>query len=100
MAFCWDEAGAASDNSVDGTILPGTADIFILGLPVVVCKEVLVNNSINIDVLRGFDGRSNEVGFMSFGVNREGAEEFLGLVKGFLDGEGFLGPVNHRVEFF
>ena len=60
--------GAASDNSVDGAILPGMADIFILGLPVVVREELLVNDSINIDVLQGFDGRSNEVGFMSFGV--------------------------------
>ena len=91
--------GAASDNSVDGTILPGTADIFILGLPGVVCEEVLVGDSINVDMSWGFDGRSNEVRFMSFGVDREGAEEFLGLVEGFFDGEGFLDPVNCGVKF-
>ena len=60
---------------------------------------MLVNNSIDVDVSRGFDGRSDEVGFMSFGVDGEGAEEFLGLVKGFFDGEGFLDPVNCRVKF-
>ena len=79
-------------------ILPGVGDILILGFPVVVYEEVLVDNSINIDVLQGFDRRSSEVGFMSFGVNREGAEEFLGLVEGFLDGEGFLDPVDCGVE--
>ena len=76
----------------------GTTDIFILGFPVVVPKEVLVDDSINVDMSWGFDRWSDEVRFMSFGVDREGAEEFLGLVEGFFDGEGFLDPVNHEVE--
>ena len=50
------------------------ANIFILGLPVVVREEVLVGDSINVDMSQGFVGRLNEVGFMSFGVNREGTE--------------------------
>ena len=80
-------------------ILLGTADIFILSLPGVVCEEVLVGDGINVNMLRGFDGRSNEVGFMLFGVGREGAEEFLGLVEKFFDREGFPDPVNHGIKF-
>ena len=88
------------NNSVDGAVLFSAADVFILSFPIVVSEEVLVDDSINVDVPRGSDGRLNEVGFMSFGVDRKGAKEFLGLVAGFFNGEGFLGPVNHGVEFF
>ena len=96
---CWDKVRATSDDLINGAILLSTGDIFVLSFPVVVHEEVLVSDSVNIDMSWGFDGGSDEVGFMSFGVDREGAEEFLGLVKGFLDGEGFLDPVNLGVEF-
>ena len=92
--------GSASDDSVDGTILPGVGDVFIFGFPVVVSKEVLVYNGVHVGVLWGFNRGSGEARFMSLSIYGEGAEEFLGLVKGFFDGEGFLGPVDRGVELF
>ena len=61
---------------------------------------MLVDDGIHINVSLGFDRESHEVGFMSFGVGGEGTEQFLGLVKGLLDGNGFLGPVDRGVESF
>ena len=92
--------GSALDDSVDGTILPGVGDVFIFGFPVVVGKEVLVYDGIHVGVSWGFNGGSGEARFMSLSIYGEGAEEFLGLVEGFFDGEGFLGPVDRGVEFF
>ena len=37
---------------------------------------------------------------MALGVGRKGAEKFLRLVKGFLDGEGFLSPVDGGIDIF
>ena len=61
---------------------------------------MLVGDGVHVNVSRGFNGRSSEVELMSFGVGGEGTEQFLGLVKGFLDGDGFLDPVNRRVVVF
>ena len=52
-------------------------DVFVFGFPVVVGIEMLVCDGIDIGMLWGFDGGSNEVGFMPPGIGREGAEEFL-----------------------
>ena len=38
--------------------------------------------------------------FMAFGVSGEGTEQFLRLVKGFLDGDGFLGAVDRGIDVF
>ena len=54
-----------------------TNDVFILGFPIVIREEVFINNSIDVGVLWGFDGRLGKMAFMSFSVNREGAEELL-----------------------
>ena len=40
------------------------------------------------------------MGLMSFGISGEGTEQFLGLVKGFFDGNGLLGPVDRGVGVF
>ena len=85
---------------MDGLVLSGTNDVFVLGFPIIICKEMLINDSINIGVTWGFDGGSSEVRFISLSINREGAEEFLGLVKGFFDGEGSFNPVDHGIDFF
>ena len=61
---------------------------------------MLVGDSVYVNVSRGFDRGSNEVGFMAFGVGGEREEEFLGLVKGFLDGDGLVDPVNGGVDVF
>ena len=61
---------------------------------------MLVSDGVHIDVSWGFDGRSDEVGFMAFGVGGEREEEFLGLVKGFLDRNSFIDPVNGGVDIF
>ena len=61
---------------------------------------MLVNDSVNVGVTRGFDGGSGEPRFMSLSINREGAEELLGLVKGFFDGEDSFNPVDRGVDFF
>ena len=72
--------------------------VFILHLPVVVGEEVLVGDGIHINVSWGFDRRSDEVRFMAFSVGGEGTERFLGLIKGFFDGDGFLSPVDRGVD--
>ena len=59
---------------------------------------MLVNDGIHIDMLWGFDRGSYEVGLMSFGVGGEGTEQFLGLVKGFFDGDGLVDPVDGGVD--
>ena len=60
--------GSISNNPVDSAVLSSVADVFVLGLPVVVGEEVLVGDSIDINVSWGFNRGSNEVGFVSFGV--------------------------------
>ena len=92
--------GSASDDSVDGAILSGAGDVFTLRFPVVVGIEMLVNDSVHVNVSWGFDGGSGEAGFMAFGVSRKREEEFLGLVDGFLDGDGLVDPVDRGVDVF
>ena len=60
--------GSISNNPVDSAVLSSAADVFVLGLPVVVGEEVLVGDSVDINVSWGFNRGSNEVGFVSFGV--------------------------------
>ena len=91
---------STSDDPVDCPVLSGTEDIFVLHFPIIICEEMLISDGINVGVARGFDGGSNETIFMLFGVDREGAEKLLGLVKGFFDGEGPFGPVDRGVDFF
>ena len=88
------------DDSVDGAVLSGVAYVFVLSFPVVIHKEMLINDGINIGVLWGFDRWSGKARFMSLSINGERAEELLGLVEGFLDGEGSFNPVDHGVDFF
>ena len=61
---------------------------------------MLVGDSVHINVSWGSDGGSDEVGFMAFGIGGKRKEEFLGLVKGFLDGDGFVGPIDRGVDIF
>ena len=91
---------SASDDSVDGIVLSGMSDVFVLGFPIVIHEEVLVNDGINIGVSWWFDGESGEVRFVLLGVNGEGAEELLRLIEGFIDGKGPFDPVDHGVDFF
>ena len=78
--------GSTSDNPIDGAILFGSGDVFALRLPVIIGEEVLVGDSVHTYVSWGFDGGSDEVGFMAFGVGGEREEKFLRLVEGFLNG--------------
>ena len=73
---------STSDDSVDGVVLSGTAYILVLGFPVIIHEEMLINNGVNVGVLWGFDGWSGKVRLMSLSINGEGAKELLGLVKG------------------
>ena len=61
---------------------------------------MLVGDSIHIYVSWGFDGGSDEVGFVAFGIGGEREEEFLGLVERFLDGDGLVDPVDGGVDVF
>ena len=88
------------DDSVDGAVLSGTAYILVLSFPVVICKEMLIDNGVNVGVSWRFDGWSGKVRLMSLSINGEGAEELLGLVEGFLDGEGSFDPVDRGIDFF
>ena len=80
--------------------MSGAAYILVFSFPVVICKEMLINDGVNVGVLWGFDGWSGKARFMSLSINGEGAEELLGLVEGFLDGEGSFNPVDHGIDFF
>ena len=97
---CWDKARSTSDDSVDGAVLSGTDNVFVLRFPIVVCEEVLVDNSVDIGVTWEFHRGTDEARFMLFSINRKGTEKFLGLVEGFFDGEGPLDPVDCGVDFF
>ena len=55
-------------------------DVFTFRLPVVVGEEVMIGDSVHVNMSWRFDKGSNEVGFMAFGVDREGTEQFLGLI--------------------
>ena len=61
---------------------------------------MLVSDSVYVYVPQGFDGGADEVGFMAFGVGGEREETFLGLVKGFLDRDSFVDPVDGGVDVF
>ena len=61
---------------------------------------MLVGDSIHINVSWGFDGGSDEVGLVAFGIGGEREEELLGLVKGFFDRDGLVDPVNRGVDVF
>ena len=61
---------------------------------------MLVSDSVHIDVSWGSNGGSDEAGFMAFGISGKREEEFLGLVEGFFDGDGFVDPVDRRVDIF
>ena len=97
---CWDKVGSTSNDLVDGAILPGVRDVLTLGFPVVVGKEVLIYNGIDVSVSWGFNGWSEEAGFVSLSLDGERAEKFLGLVEGFFDGEGLFDPVDQGVDLF
>ena len=85
---------------MDGAVLSGTDNVFVFSFPIVVCKEVLVDDSVDVSVAWGFGRRADETRFVSFCVDREGTEEFLGLIKGFFDGKGPVDPVDGGVDFF
>ena len=87
-----------SDDSVNGAVLSGATYVFILRLPVVVGEEGLVGDGVHVHVSWGLDRRSDEVRFVAFSVGGEGTEQFLGLIKGFFDGNGFLSPVDRGVD--
>ena len=74
--------------------------VFTLGLPVIVGEEVFVGDGIYVDMSWRFDGGSDEMGFVVFGISGEREEEFLGLVKGFFDGDGLVDPVDGGVDIF
>ena len=71
---------STSDDLVDSMVLSSTNDVLVLGFPLVIGKEMLVSDGTNIGVVRGFYRGANEVRFMSFRVDGEGAEKLLGLV--------------------
>ena len=75
------------------------AYILVLSFPVVICEEMLIDDGVNVGVSRGFDGWSGEVRLMSFSIDEEGAEELLGLVEGFFDGEDSFNPVDCGIDF-
>ena len=59
-----------------------------------------VGDSVHVNVSWGFDGGSDEVGFVAFGIRGEREEEFLGLVERFFDGDGLVDPVDEGVDIF
>ena len=81
-------------------VLLGASDVFALRLPVIIDEEVLVGDSVHINVSWRSDRGSDEVGFVAFGIGGERKEEFLGLIEGFLDGDGLVDPVDRGVDIF
>ena len=104
LAMIGDLAGIKRDPHrmiwyIHSRILLSTVDVLVLSFSFVICEEVLVSDRIDVGMTRGFDRGENKVGFMLFRVGGEGMEKFLGLVQRFLNREGFLNPVNCRVDF-
>ena len=52
---CWDKVRSTLDDSVDSMVLSGMTDVFILGFPIIIHKEVLVSDCVNIGVMQRFD---------------------------------------------
>ena len=65
---------------VYGTVLLSTVNILVLSFPIVIHKEVLVCDSIDVHVTQEFDKGMDEARFVSFSVNGKGTEKFLELV--------------------
>ena len=63
--------GPTSDDPVDGAVLFGAGNVFTLSLPVIVGKEMFVGDGIYVDMSWRFDGGSDEVGFVAFGISGE-----------------------------
>ena len=80
--------------------MSSAGDVFALRLPIVVGEEMLVGDGVHVNVSRGFNRGADKVRFMAFGVGGEQEEEFLGLVKGFLDRNSFVDPVDGGVDIF
>ena len=78
----------------------GASDVFAFRLPVVIGEEVLVGDSVYINMSWGSDGGLDEVGFVAFDIGGEREEEFLGLVEGFFDRDGLIDPVDRGVDIF
>ena len=85
---------------MDSTFLSGMDNVFVLRFPIVVYKEMLVDDGIDIGVMWGFHRGTDEARFMLFSVNRKGTEKFLGLIEGCFDGEGPFDLVDHGFDFF
>ena len=85
---------------MNGAVLSGVDNVFVFRFPIVVRKEVLVNDSVDVSVAWGFGRGAGEAEFVPFRVNREGAEEFLGLIEGFFDRKGPINPIDRGVDFF
>ena len=65
---------------MDGAVLSGMNDVLIFDFPLVVSEEMLVGDGTDVGMTWGFDGGTDEVEFMSFGVNGKETGKFLGLV--------------------
>ena len=66
--------GSTSDDPVNGAVLSGVAYVFILRLPVIVGKEVLIGGGVYVNVSWGFNSRPDEVRFVAFSIGGEQEE--------------------------
>ena len=68
--------------------------------PSIVLEESGISDGVDMDVLRGSTGGFLEVGIVVGGVGGVGKVEILRLVRGFINGQGSLIPVDGRVDVF
>ena len=71
-----------------------------LFLPSIVFEESEVSDSVDMGVSGGSIGGFFEVRVVAGGVGSVGKVEVLGLVKGFVDGQGSSVPIDGQVDVF
>ena len=90
------EVGAASNDSMEGSVFVGLVDVGGFLFPLVVLEEARISDGIYIDVARRASGGFKE-GVVSFVVDFMGGEEEFGFVNRFVDGESPVGPIDDWV---
>ena len=95
-----EEAGSASDDPVEGLVCIRLCQELGFFFPSVVLEESGVSDGVDMGVPGGSIGGFLEIRVMVGGVSSVREVEVFGLVKGFIDGQGSLVPIDGRVDVF
>ena len=95
-----EETGSASDDLVEGVVHISACQELGFFLPFIVLEESGVGDGVDTGVSRGLIDGLLEMKVMAGGVSSVGKVEVLGLVKGFIDGQGSSVPIDGWVDVF